>query len=360
MKRFQRHHNLRPMRRGVSLLEVMIAIGVTSIGLLGVLALIPLAGHAAKQGQITERAASIGNSAISEMRTRHMLDPRYWTLPDGSLPVNLLTQRAVPLCIDSRAIARGTAGVFPLNATVQMNRITLRNSVGGAPISTEMADHIFQSQDDLSLSETERDRTLPPYQLWAPDDSQITPTASPTRRQFEGSMSWMATIRPRWDGVEPLQSASPYTGAQGQLPPRYRDLYQVSVAVFYRRVLGEEVTTQASTSNQFFLSGGIAGGDTRFVFNNVADAQVPTPENSWLMVMGQMRVGNVDLPVFQWYRVLASDPDAADATIRYVTLDGPDWNMAATNVQATIIPGTVAVYEKTLRLETSNLWSSDY
>lgn len=344
MKRFQRHRNLRPIHRGVSLLEVMIAIGVTSIGLLGVLALIPLAGHQARQGQILDRSAVIGESALSEMRTRGMLNYLNWRTANNTRPfANLGTFTPQAICIDPRGVAFASTPVpvettFPLTVlnagTPTMPRLSL-DSGGGGRMDSLMADFVFQSQDDLSLEEAERDRTLPPYQLWAPNDSQINPTATPTRRQFSGSMSWMATIVPYGD-------------------TRFR----VSVAVFSQRVLGDEVNALAN-----FQSGGIAGGDVELQFASPAAAEVKLSEGSWILLSGRRQVGSQNnpsfVPVFHWYRVLMVDRDVQDLARMHVTLAGPDWDTANTeDVQATIIPGTVNVYERIMPLELSNLWAN--
>ena len=57
-------------RRGVSLMEVMFAIGVVTVGLLGVIALLPLAAQQVRKTVITDRAAVIGLSAVDEMDMR--------------------------------------------------------------------------------------------------------------------------------------------------------------------------------------------------------------------------------------------------------------------------------------------------
>jgi hypothetical protein len=343
MKRNQRRLSLQPVRSGVSLLEVMVAIGVTSIGLLGVLALIPLAGAQVRHGQVLERSIVIGESALSEMRTRGWLNAENWVnSTTGQAAINLATEPPRAFCLDPRGVADGLSGAFfPTNATANMGRITVWNRRAGTtpPNNTadlnrlpskELADFLCQSQDDLSVESTTRDRTLPAYQLWAPQDTQTSPTASATRRQFSGSMSWMATIVPHGDS-----------------------LYRVSVAVFSQRVPGEEVTATVN-----FLSGGIAGGDVELQFATASD-ELKIAEGSWVFLSGRMQVSqNSYQPVFHWYRVLMSDRDPTDKTKFYATLAGPDWDPRAQNVQATIIPGTVNVYERIMPLELSNLWGT--
>src|SRR5690606_7824428 len=65
-------------RQGIGLLEVLISIGVVALGLLGVIALIPLAQHRAIQGAVNDRAALVGRRAFREFRIRGMDRPRTW------------------------------------------------------------------------------------------------------------------------------------------------------------------------------------------------------------------------------------------------------------------------------------------
>ena len=50
----------RPARAGISLLEVMFSIGVVMIGLLGIAALLPVAGMQARKGAVADAAARLG------------------------------------------------------------------------------------------------------------------------------------------------------------------------------------------------------------------------------------------------------------------------------------------------------------
>ena len=78
----------------------------------------------------------------------------------------------------------------------------------------------------------------------------------------------------------------------------------------------------------------------------------------WIMLAQTDLVRNSH--VFKWYRVVASDPEVAGGGpyTRAVTVQGPDWN-GGIATQATLVKGAVAVYEKTIRLDTSSLWGID-
>lgn len=350
------HRFLRTSRRhrGVSLLEVLISIGVTSVGLLGVMSLIPLAGAQARKGQISERSIVIGLAGVGELNARGMLDPNNWLemTANGSLTGTPLgrpsnsPQGLQAVCIDPRGLLydlttvtnRSTFPMAAAGATVSMKRVSLRNvdpSVTNpvAPfnsISKEFADYIFQSQDDLSIS-LPSDRALPPYQIMAPaNDSADDPedSANFTRRQFEGNMSWMATLVPKALNTDTYNA----------------DLYTASIVVFHSR----QADVAEQVANVTFNSAGIAGGEIT-ITSPSGTVEYDVRSGSWIMLAGQTTP-----PYYRWYRVL----DASDkGTEQHLTLQGPDWG-ATVPTQAVIVPGVVAVYEKTVRLDTPSLWSN--
>jgi hypothetical protein len=347
---FRLKTRLRHQRLGISLLEVIISIGVASVGLLGVLALIPLGGAQARQGQIYESAARIGVSAIGEVRARDMLNPN-----NISGMAGLGAQSREAFCIDPLYVAAGGSSIFPINAPLPMPRVTLNNG-SGSPMNQALAASIFRSHDDLSLSLDSSDRTLPPSQVWSRDGGVAT------RRQSEGTMSWMLTVHPN------LAHNSSY------------DLWTVSVVVFNRRIIDANIRGEFTANVTSLPGGGISGGDIEIAFDTATYStddinEAKTPENSWVLLTARRRIiVGYDMngePIYgyihvsQWYRVLASDntgttePAAAN---RVLTLSGPDWPVDPVNildVQATIIPSTVAVFQENMRLEIgkgTSLW----
>lgn len=348
---FRLKKRLPRQRLGISLLEVIISIGVASVGLLGVLALIPLGGAQARQGQVYERAANIGVAAMGEVRARDMTNPNNLLAYDTVnsqyvLPFNILQRGSLEsFCLDPQGFST-TNSAFPSLGTARMYRVTMNNG-SGAPISAEFADLIFRSHDDLSLNVSESDRTLPPTQVW----SRANDNSTQTRRQSRANMSWMLTAFPN----------------MGKGVDRTYDLWTISIAVFNNRVLDTALKSEFTANVTSMPGGGVTGGDIEIAFDTsvyTADeiAEAKTPENSWLMLSGQVTANDSSgnprqVNVFQWYRVLASDN--ASASERFVTLAGPDWPATASNIQATIIPTTVAVFQKNMRLELgsgTSLW----
>ena len=72
-------------------------------------------------------------------------------------------------------------------------------------------------------------------------------------------------------------------------------------------------------------------------------------------------------PSHRWYKVIAADSDLIDSDnvtnappnswIRFITLEGPDWR-SDSNTQVTLVKNVVAVFDKTIRLDTSSLWTN--
>ena len=67
-----------PARRGLSLTEVLIAMGILTLGLLGVAAIFPVGSYYMQRAEISERGAQIGRAAMNQLVTIGMLDPGRW------------------------------------------------------------------------------------------------------------------------------------------------------------------------------------------------------------------------------------------------------------------------------------------
>ena len=68
-------------RRAISLLEVLISIGVLAIGLLGVVALIPIASQKAEQGARQNAIASYGRRAFREFAILDLQSASKYQMP---------------------------------------------------------------------------------------------------------------------------------------------------------------------------------------------------------------------------------------------------------------------------------------
>lgn len=65
-------------RSAFSLAEVLIAMGILTIGLLGVAAVFPVGGHYMQSGDIADRASAVAQAALEDAIIRGHLDPENW------------------------------------------------------------------------------------------------------------------------------------------------------------------------------------------------------------------------------------------------------------------------------------------
>ena len=379
-------------RHGVSLLEVMFALGVIVIGLLGVVAVVPVGLSQLGTGTVADRASRTGLDAVEEIALRGMARSDQW-LDRGSTAIGDPRNSASPpvppatttlrvlrngprtsFCLDPRFVARhensivtGTNPIlnpstFPYttnNATVpRMMRISLRDapdSSSASIMTSAQADSVFVTADDL-VFDLPDDKSQPPEQVFGLADA---------RRQFEGDMSWMATLVPK---LNPLENS--------------QDSYTLSVVVFYRRDplmdmfidanlngaydAGEVLTYNERDVNVVTLySAGLGGGDVQLEAPDVASLELKS--NDWLLLMGNVTTLGTTTPLMSWYRIVEVEQEVQDGGSPPtgigpwqldVTLVGPDWPVPASGTRAALIKNVVSVYEKTIRLESSNLWAN--
>ncbi len=357
--------------RGLTILEVLFSIGVVVIGVLGILVVLPVAGYQTQKGLIADRAAELGKMAVREFDVRGMRRPDQWLGYNAMAPppgwVSVTPTTGASYAIDPMFFAQNatTAGfsAFPYTdppnmGLIRMPRITLRAAPGAVvPMTLEHAASVFRSPDDL-VFERPDDRTLGPIQQFGTNNQ---------KRQIAGHYSWMATLVPKLDRTS--QTHDP-------------NLYVLSVVVFYRRPGGlpmdDEHERVAIIQPGQFYSGGINGGDVQLTTRpGRPETDLDVQKDNWILLSRLIpampdpdgpgpQLATAARPLHRWYRVVAADSEAepvpplpASTWTRNVTLDGPDWDITSvpvTPTQATLIPSVVAVFEKTIRLENSNLW----
>jgi hypothetical protein len=355
--------------RGISLVEVLISVGVLTMGLLGVAALMPLAVHQAQRGVLEDRKAAAGRRAFREFKIRGMTNADSW-IGDVFAVVNggpML--RRMPYCLDPLGVAATGSELFPeVRATASgaaptMARITLSSAprMGSlafarerlqtsqrgrnvtVPMPLQQAIDVFTVQDDLVFEVPEQE-VLPPQQTWLPRDPKFTTL----KRYAEGRFTWLATIVPEF--VTGITSVATQPNFQN-------DLYRLSIVITYQRVPDVDVRREQVASVTFLGADATrlvayGGGDVELASANGTDP-ISTRAGDWIMLSQAVANGQFD---FRWYRVVAADENI-DQPKRQMTLQGPDWPVRG-RVWATLVPGAVAVYEKTIRLEDSTLWTS--
>ena len=311
-----------PPRRGVSLLEVLAAIGVLSIGLLGLAALLPIGRYTLGEATKADRAGQCGRAALRDVIIRRMLDSNPTTSPWTPYP----NGNSLSFLIDPEGVSNGMNATFGYGAA-STNTNVPRISLNYAN-TTALADSIFMATDDLVLGMPEN---MTPAQ----------PIGRPVTVNYGGTYTWFLTVTPQ---------------------PNNATRFTVSVVVCFNRnrtTNGE----RAVTVNQFYDSG-LGGGSVQLArpINDVASdktantlAGIQIKENDWVALCNTSGL-------CRWYRVASvgdTNPTDTNTTPQYLTLIGPDW-VATPGSDKLVALGqsVVGVYTTTIDLDTDPTWKN--
>jgi hypothetical protein len=472
--------NISPIRSAITLTEVLISMGILTLGLLGAAALFPVGGFYMKKAEIADRGSAIAQSVMNDVVARGSVDPKSWLafLPanipqpshaifpsDGKYstpplkrvtftrpfadtlrealnqptaatdPVLVSRQFGNAYVIDPLFIAAATprptesitqtsnvvASQFPAAAvtafpkgsgwgyydvpawrswqsfasvsnperTWPIRRVTLQDGAGW-PIDSSSADYYFRGNDDLATDLPARD-DRPSRSNWDPIPGLAT--ATPMARQWTGDYSWIVSVVPTTNAARNALATNP----EGFT-------YDVSVVVFYKRVLPSEpaaytpgqagVTATAAyerTVSAKIVSTGLNGGEIllqAFINSSgqYSDGIQGDPfdnlrKGEWIMLCGPHPNGNTDgAPTspdeirfsMNWYQVLSVESEVNDYLTdpkyqRLVAVRGPQWPWRPRTEYAPnqnqplaelsddlcvgICRGAVAVHTRTMKLE---------
>lgn len=356
-------------RRGVSILEVLFAILVTTIGLLGAIAVFPVASAQARKGRMADALAVAGMSAVHDFSVRGIDKVSNWVAFESGTPVSPYRQHFIDggkqwfggghmVCIDPRYLAANAGSLtqasnFPAGSAANkvMDRITVNLQDANllfddrSPnnwLKKAAADALFMFDDDITFDRPV-DRSMNAVQIWHLEGgTQI-------KRQSDGHMSWMATLVPKLDRNDLTT----------------KNTYILSIVVFYDRPIYDLATEGVADSEATFsidnstgfLGGGLSGGEVELTTSD------PNPEklnsirpNDWLLLARPVATttSGTYVPIAHWYRVVDVDSEVTGNT-RQVTLFGQDWDYTSTSNSTTTtvvhVKGVVGVYEKTVELD---------
>jgi len=178
-------------RAGITLMEVLISIGILSVGLTAVITIIPAAGSQSQKALTESTKANVGLAALDDAITRGILEP----------------PATPPFVIDPIGNALGCAlpsTVLPLE--------TLDGLSSGIA-----ADEVFRSQDDVGYTLDNSGQEDPPEPLFYTGN---------TKRISEGVYSWLATLVPQ-QGENYLLSVVSFH-RRDQTPPTSQNVTNVS------------------------------------------------------------------------------------------------------------------------------------
>ncbi|MGN6136018.1 MAG: type IV pilus modification PilV family protein [Aureliella sp.] len=468
-------------RSGMTILEVLFAIGIVVIGLLGIASLLPLAGHQASEAARAAEAQALAQDWYSELFTRQIHRSDSWifyqdisgtvggvtftpgytnynaninAIKFGTPPTGMtrVTNKQA-VCIDpmffAEADMQSATGSTPLafvqpapatnrwyrpsvfpyyqdryNPTIdpayvpstsvawgdqpRMVRVTFSNGASSpAPAAAKYVEQVFASQDELSMTVDQKDRSAAPVRtptLYAalPTSGTAWPIARAASRT---DYSWLATLSPN----ETLDNRPVDYGTLSLVVMYKRDRLffnpKDSATVPALRAgdptpeskpLGERVAWVVPISGDF--SGGTGGRVRLLASDGVPDT---LHIGNWVMLSKYVSAsGGAAHPVFRWYRVVSCDaprlapftdpsadflqganqvpaknfpstagkdpyglvpPSSDQVWSRDVVLDGPDWDFGlyyppgtttfTTPTTATLLQGAVAVIERVVEIK---------
>ncbi|HEX4131636.1 MAG TPA: prepilin-type N-terminal cleavage/methylation domain-containing protein [Pirellulales bacterium] len=278
-------------RRGVTLLEVLIAIMVLAVGLLGLASLLPVGSREMARANQADRVGAMGREAIRDLVVRGALNPTNWLFANGAAAVNVIASANgtvssfvtppglaatsvppfAPIVLDPLMIATNTNSAnvvqtFPyklatgntvINAAPPIARMTLRAMPSATTsLSVALAERIFRSTDDVAFTLPNNNKLYKPigsYEIGLP----VVSASYIARRKWTGDISWFATIQPDIAEASPVLATLPVapgweaeagsgaltTGIAGALQVRQ---FTVAVAACFKREIAD-VSTLNST-----------------------------------------------------------------------------------------------------------------
>jgi len=331
----------RTPRRGISLLEVLISMGILTVGLLSVLALVPAGKSQAVKAVIYDRSSVMAANVAGDLIARGLLRPSSWVTGTATAPIPIAVFD--PLYGGTSTFTSGTWPPF-LASTKASTAITLRadaattgtssivisgSSATGSLTGYTMApqavsDILFRSEDD------------PLYTLEGvgPDDAPLPRwsggTTASGRRSFEGLYSFLATVQTSATSV-------PYWAPATQAT--------LTIVTFQRR---------DPTATPVVLS---PDSDPN------TDLWVPPALSSDQKIKDLIRPGSMvlwmddpaNLRAVRWYRVVlaAVTPTGSVA----LTCEGGDPDSTDPDARVYVFPGAVSGLEIPVKLEGTSSWN---
>ena len=380
------------MRRGISLIEVLVSIFVLLFGLLAVVAILPVAGLRIIQTTQADHCAACGQSGLRDVKIRGLCNPHVWLQWDASTDTFEPAVQGDPTVLNYReSFAIDPLGFsetpedrharFPADppaGTRSMRRVTLETLRGDGtrgPMFWGEAERLFGWTDDLTVTTIDEQR---PALLEA--DGVI---------QWNGDYSWFATVTP-----EATFEAGGFHETE-----RNRN-YRLSVVVVHGRQpwTADAVLPPERTVTAQMLSVGLGGGEVRLSVNiDRLPESLSLRKGRWLMLSGVDNSSSTPRDAFRWYRVVTAtdayqttedvdgdgnvdvDEDAngngmldpgedldgdgnldidedldGDGTVddlwaRDVSIAGPDWTFG-TVCEAVLVDGVLGVYTEAVEL----------
>ena len=293
-------------RAGITLLEVLISIGILSVGLASVMALIPAGGNQAKKAMIEDRRGAMGVAGFADLVNYGMINPANWS-PSLTPPYRVV--------IDSLGNDPLGNPTFPATGLAPV-------AVGGITAGSAAARVLFAAGDDLVYV----DNSLVSDPENVPQVAKLT--SGNERRLANGYFSWLATIVPSATGASP-------------------QFYRATIVEFYKRSPGTSLIVRCA--------GATHNSVTAFTYSWPAN-QPTLEEFRGLFPVGGVLLFTDNSTIHEWRRILVAAPTIAGSNVTSVELlVDRDVTAGATDIIA--FEGAVGMIEKTVHLEDPSPWT---
>lgn len=322
-------------RHGITLLEVLIAMGILTVGLASVAALIPAGRSQAIKAAIYDRGSTLASNAAADLITRGFLRTEELT------PAPSLANTRILIYDPLLAGTWGPTGAFvglrddAATSASSLKELSVNpRGVGTTGIPSAVADILFRSEDDPIYAVPDNDPDAPPLPGWTNDGS------GNGRRGFDGTYSYLATL-------ETGEVNPPYwlSGRQALL----------TVVIFHRR----------DPSTVPFGLAAAADGSGMWIDPDPTGTPVQLPDGD--TIRDVVKPGSMVLwtnhpttpSLFRWYRALLvmDQTTAADGVRMGISFEGSDPPGMSADERLYILPGSIAGVQRPVALEGSSEWS---
>lgn len=347
-------------RRGISVIEVLTSILVATIGVAGVMVMIPFAVGQAEQGFDQEAATAFGKNFADEFELRGFHQPAYWTSATPP-PIANTAKIANGFVVDPIGttgtpgtnafpyVSNLTAADAPTTIAIERTNVNMIPGNAGSAASPELARTLFSWRNDLVYGPPDKAKTAAAgYTIpeFAPAETYFDVSGGNLlRRQFEGELSCVVFCLPDFVGVK--ASGDPFVSSWRSYTVVYRrrPLPTSNLRRPYDRVFNAANTIP---SEQILYGGGellLTNGD--FATSNANSSQLSViRRGDWIALTNGTTIQQLN-----FYRVLdaTEEPPPAVGSWR-VTLQGPDFDLTPGDTYAIHLPDVWAVIERTYQV----------
>ena len=354
-------------RRAETLVEILAAITVLSIGLVGVLAAIPFGGFRMSQMSEADNSAAVGRNAVRLMRSHGWCNPNNWILNDLSIGVsggnNFLAvtgdangyklDLTYPFFIDPRDSNRLNPPIltfYPANGKELVLPYVSPLGDNGRGLGSSV---FFQVDDFTSGSEIADTNDSYRPRLEMEEKEQIDSYGIPSKTQiptYNGRYSWMATVR--------LKSSREQDLTQTYLSDVVSADYDA--VVFRDRIAGDQRAIAAKLATAGYQGGTIELNLTTMVGEGGSDddyarLREQLAQTRYIMIAGNDDYCDSGTYVFaRWYKI-ANWANIDETTIRldvigpnmpenWMPKEHENWEEMDYRLTALFYPGVIGVY----------------